>query len=213
MNVEIIPAINATTFEEVKRKVKLVEPYVSWVHLDVADGSFSDVTLWHNPDDVLELQTPLFIEVHLMLDRIDERVDEWLKSNVRRLIFHYEASRDPDTVIEVCHQADIQSGIAIRPDTPAQTVFPYLARVDLVQALAVVPGPAGQKFRSETLSKVSALRHACHACHVEVDGGIDMNTAPQVVHAGADTLVAASAIFNAPDIRKAIQELRSHANV
>ncbi|TSC79723.1 MAG: ribulose-phosphate 3-epimerase [Parcubacteria group bacterium Gr01-1014_29] len=211
--VEIIPSINAETFAEVQKKIRLVEPYVSWVHLDVADGSFTDITLWHNPDDLLEFQTPLFIEVHLMLDRIDERADEWLKPNVRRLIFHREASRDPDTVIEACRRADIQPGIAIRPDTPVEDVFPYLAKIDLVQTLAVVPGRAGQKFIPETLSKISALRYACSACRVEVDGGIDTNTALQVVRAGADTLVVASAIFNTSDIKKAVEELRSHANI
>lgn len=220
MAIEIIPAVNAKTFAEVKEKVHLVEPYaegpdnggIKWVHIDVADGSFTDISLWHNPKDLFQLQTPLFVEVHLMLDKIDERIDAWLKPNIRRIIFHREASRDPNTVIEACRASDIRAGIAIRPDSPVDIVLPYIQKVDLVQTLAVVPGPSGQKFRPETLQKIMALRHACPTCPIEVDGGIDMNTAPQVVHAGADTLVAASAIFNTPDVRKAIEELRNHAN-
>lgn len=224
MAIEIIPAINAQTFAEVKEKIRLVEPYVSWVHLDVADGSFTEITLWHNAEDLLELQTPLFVEVHLMLDRIDERIDEWLKPIVRRIIFHREASQNPDVVIAACRASDIQPGIAIRPDSPVDTVLPYLSKVDLVQTLAVFPGPAGQSFRSETLQKITALHNACPLCPIEVDGGIDSKTAALAVRAGASLLVAASAIFSLPvrqagassdgseGIKNAIENLRRHAN-
>lgn len=217
MTVEIIPAINAKTFEEVKEKIRMVEPYVSWVHLDVADGSFTDAILWHNPEDLFQLRTPLFIEVHLMLDRIDERIDAWLEPNVRRIIFHREASRDPNTVIAACRAADIQVGISLRPDTPIETVLPYAEKVDLVQTLAVIPGTSGQKFRMDTLQKITALRRACALCLVEVDGGVDVATAPAIIQAGASLLVAGFAIFSAKsgghvDIKSAIENLRSHAN-
>lgn len=211
--VEIIPAINAATFQEVREKVRLVEPYVSWVHLDVADGSFTDITIWHNPKDLLELRTPLFIEAHLMIDHIDERIHAWLETNIQRIIFHREASEDPDIVIETCRASDIQAGIAIRPDTPVDMVFPYLSKIDLVQTLAVVPGPAGQKFQPGMLAKVTALRSACPTtCRLEVDGGINAETAHAAVEAGADTLAAASFIFNASDIKQAIENLRRHAS-
>ncbi len=209
--IEIIPAVNAAAFKEVQRKVKMVEPYVSWVHLDVADGSFTDITLWHNPGDLLNLRTPLFIEVHLMLGRIDERVQEWLEPIVRRVIFHREASKNPDAVIEACRASDIQAGIAIRPDTPVEAVVPYLSKVDLVQTLAVMPGPSGQLLHPSTLPKIAALRGACSTCPVEVDGGVNNATAPQVVKAGASLLVAGAAIYSATDIAKAIEELRRHA--
>lgn len=212
--VEIIPAVNAETFEEVKEKVRLVEPYVSWVHLDVADGSFTDVMLWHNPKDLLDLQTPLFIEVHLMIDNIDEQIDQWLEPNVRRIIFHQEASENPDSVITACRRSDIQAGIAIRPDTSMDAIAPYLSKVDLVQTLAVVPGRAGQKFKEEILAKVTALRNVCPvSCHIEVDGGVTPEVAASAVIAGADIIAAASVIFNTPDIKQAIEELRRHASV
>jgi ribulose-phosphate 3-epimerase len=210
--IEIIPSINVATFSELKEKIKLVEPYVSWVHLDVADESFTDITLWHNPKDLLDLHTPLFIEVHVMLDGIDERITDWLEPNVRRIIFHREASADPDFVITQCRQADIQAGIAIRPDTPVESVIPYLPRVDLVQTLAVMPGGAGQKFKSETLQKISAIRTVCPSCPIEVDGGVDTETVPAIIANGATILVAASAIFDKPDIKHAIDELKQHAN-
>jgi ribulose-phosphate 3-epimerase len=209
--IEIIPSINGASFKEVQEKIKLVEPHVSWAHLDVADGSFTDITLWHNPKDLLNLHTPLFIEVHLMLEHIDRRVEEWLEPNVRRIIFHREASENPNTVIAQCRAADIQAGIAIRPDTPVDAVLPFLARVDMVQTLAVLPGPAGQSLLPGTYEKITALHAAYPACPIEVDGGINAETAPRVVHRGASLLVAASAIFNQPDIKQAIDKLKRNA--
>ncbi len=222
---ELIPAVNAETFDEVKAKIKKVEPYaegavsaegpdnggIKWVHVDVADGSFTDVMLWHDPNDLLNLQTPLCVEVHLMIDRIDERVADWLKPVVRRVIFHREASENPNVVIDACRAADIQAGIAIKPDSSVDIVLPFLSKVDLVQTLAVVPGPSGQAFRSDTLQKIAALHSAYPACPIEVDGGVNSSTVGAIVKAGATILVAGAAIYGAADIKNAIEDLRRHA--
>src|SRR3989344_899248 len=207
--IEIIPAINAKTFAEVQEKIRMVEPYVSWVHIDVADGTFTDITLWHNSKDLLSLQTLLFVEVHLMIANIDERVQEWLRPIVRRIIFHREASQNPNAVIDACHASDIQIGIAIRPDSPVDIVLPYLSKVDMVQTLAVAPGRSGQAFQPNTLQKIAALHVACPSCTIEVDGGVNNATAPSIAGVGALLLVAGAAIFKTPDIRRAIEELRS----
>ena len=215
--IEIIPAINAKTFAEVQEKIRMVEPYaegpdnggIKWVHVDVADGTFTDITLWHNSKDLLSLQTPLFVEVHLMIANIDERVQEWLRPIVRRIIFHREASQNPNAVIDACHASDIQIGIAIRPDSPVDIVLPYLSKVDMVQTLAVAPGRSGQAFQPNTLQKIAALHGACPSCTIEVDGGVNNATAPSIAGVGALLLVAGAAIFKTPDIRRAIEELRS----
>lgn len=209
MTPEIIPAINAETFAEVQEKIRMVEPYVSWVHIDVADGTFTDISRWHNSKDLLMLQTPLFVEVHLMLANMDARIEEWLRPIVKRVIFHREASQNPDSIIDACRALDIQVGLAIRPDSAVEIVLPYLKKVDLVQTLAVMPGPSGQLFQPETLQKITALRSACSTCAIEVDGGLNNVIARQVVEAGASLLVAGSAIFNSSDIQHAIEELRS----
>lgn len=219
-NIEIIPAINAKTFAEVQEKIRAVEPYagggIKWAHIDVADGSFTDVSLWHDVEDLLSLQTPLFVEVHLMIADIDERIHDWLRPIVRRIIFHREASHNPDSVIRACRFSNIEAGIAIRPDSSADIVLPYLSKVDVVQTLAVVPGRSGQLFVPDTLQKISALHSACPACPIEVDGGVNTATATGIVQAGASILVAGSAIFSAKDgeyvdIKSAIEDLRRHA--
>lgn len=210
MAVEIIPAINASTFTEVGRKVRLVEPYVSWAHIDVADGSFTDIALWHEPHDLLNFRTPLSLEVHLMIAHIDERIIEWLLPNVRRVVFHIEAARNAMGVIDACHRADVLAGIGVRPGTSYKGLLPYAQKADMLHVLAVPPGPGGQMFQESALGAVRGLRESCGVCPIEVDGGVNGETAERIVNAGANILVAGSAIFSHDDIGSAVAALKDH---
>ncbi len=206
---QVIPAINADSFDEVKKRIKMVEPYAEWVQLDVADGTFTKNTIWHNASDLLSLETSLKIEVHLMIDRIEERVDEWLLASVKRVIFHLETSIYPHFVIEKCRKAGKEVGMAIGPDIPWTQLMPFCGKVDVFQVLAVYPGLAGQKFQEECLRKIEYLRKNCPAALIEVDGGINKEVAKKVAEAGADIVNAANYIFGAKDIKKAIEELKN----
>lgn len=206
---EIIPAINAETFEEVKKRIKLVEPFSSWVQLDVADGTFTKNTTWHKAEDLLALETSLKIEVHLMIDDIEEKIENWLIAPVKRIIFHLETVKDPDFVLEKIKKAGKEVGIAIGPDTPWTKLVPYLEKIDLIQILGVYPGLAGQKFQEECFDKIRHLRKERPNCIIEVDGGMDRETAKKAVEAGANIIVAACAIFDSGDIKKAIEELKN----
>jgi len=208
MEPEIIPAINVDSFEEVRQRIKLVEPFVKWVQLDVAEGTFTKNTTWHNAPDLLGLETPLKIEVHLMISNIEERFSEWLLPEIDRIIFHLETSQDPNFVIEKIHVEKKEVGIAIAPGTPWTRLAPYLKKVDLIQILGVHPGLASQEFQEECLDKIVHLKKECPKCIIEVDGGMNKAVAKKAVKAGADIIVVASAIFSAPDIKKAIDELK-----
>ncbi len=212
MKTEIIPAINADSFEEVRRRIKLVEPFVKWVQLDIADGTFTKNTTWHEPEDLLSLKTPLKIEAHLMISNIEKRIENWLLPNISRIIFHLEAAKDAGFVIEKCRAAAKEVAIAIGPDTPWTRAVPYLDKIDMVQILAVYPGLAGQKFQEENLDKIAHLRKECPKCIIEVDGGINKEIAQKVIKAGANIINAASVIFSAKDIKKAIEELKNNKN-
>jgi len=206
----IIPSINTDNFEEVQKRIKIVEPFVSWVHLDIADGTFTKNTTWHNAKDLNFFKTSLNIEVHLMIDDIDRRINEWFISSVKRIFFHLNASRNPDFIIEECKKNGIEVGIAISPDESLAKATPYKDKVDAFQILGVHAGPAGQKADEGTFERIKEMRKFCSSCIIEVDGGMNEETVKRSVESGADIIVAASAIFKG-DIKKNIEKLK-HAS-
>lgn len=207
--VEVIPAINAENFEEVKRRLKLVKPHTKWVQLDVADGTFTKNITWHNAEDLSSIETSLNIETHLMINGIEERVKDWFVPVVKRIVFHLEAAKDPYAVIKKCKGAGKEVGLAVGPDGSWTQLTPFLGKVDLFQILAVYPGLAGQTFQKEALKKIEYLRSNCPSAKIEADGGITKENVKEIISAGADIVVAASAIFNEKNIREAIEQLKN----
>lgn len=207
--IEVIPSINEESFDGVKNKIKLVEPHVEWVHLDIYDGTFTQHTAWHNPDDLIGFDIKPKIEVHLMIADMDTRWRDWILPKVDRIIFHEEAAHDPIFVLNKIKEAKKEVGVAISPETDWRKLEPFFGKADLVQTLAVTPGHAGQAFRPEIIDKIKHIRKSHPKAIIEVDGGVNLETGKRCVHAGANILVAANYIFNAPDIRKAIEELKN----
>lgn len=207
--VEVIPAINARTWEEVVKKIRQVESFADWVHIDVADGTFTPNTLWHNPLDLVGFETSAKLEIHLMEDRPEERVEAWLVKPVKRIIVHYEATHDIDFIFHQCRQARMEVGIAVNPHTSWTRLKPFIGRAHLFQILAVHPGKAGQEFERHNLSKIKHLRASCPDCKIEVDGGMTPEVAEACFKAGADIIVSADYIFNHPSPKMAMRELLS----
>ena len=228
---ELIPSINVLTFVEVKERIVKVEPYVSWCHLDVTDGVFSKHETWRDPKDLARLQTKLNVEVHLMVAEPENVIEQWLVVPVKRVIVHIEAMKNPELIIKKCREADVEVGFAINPETPWEKLQPWFGpvkspmpkasadalgrltsnevnKVDMVQVLAVKPGPSGQKMNEDTYAKIGYIRTACPRCIIEVDGGVNSETARKAVEAGANLLVAGHAIFGSKDVKKAIEELK-----
>lgn len=206
---EIIPSINVDNFEEVARRIKLVEPFVDWVHLDVSDGTFTKHISWHNPKDLIGFETSVKIEVHLMINKPEKEIGEWLMTPASRLIFHQEATKSHDLIIEKIHEAKKEVGVSVQPDTPWLKLFPYFNKVDLLQILGVSPGPSGQVLSEEAIHKIGHVKHTSHPCIIEVDGGINMENATALLKEGADIIVAGSAIFDSPNIEKAIKDFKN----
>jgi len=207
--VEIIPSINVQTFAEVQDRVKRVEPYVQWCHLDVTDGIFSTHETWRNSDDLDNLNTTINIEVHLMVTNPEGSIGQWLKPPVKRIIVHIEAVSDMDSIVLKCHEKGIQVGLAANPETPWEKLEPWVSKVDLIQVLAVHPGPSGQEVNwPAMLGKIRHIREACVDCIIEVDGGINPETAKRAVEFGADLLVAGSYVFDEENIAEAINNFK-----
>ncbi len=206
----IIPAINAQTFDEVQKKIKLIEPYVSWVHLDIADGTFTKNTLWHNLLEFSMLETELNIELHFMMDRIEERIDHWLNIMVKKVIFHIDASKDPGFVIDRCHKNKTEVGIAISSDESIAKAMAFKDKIDFFQILGVKPGLPGQKMDENTFDRIREVRKFCPSCIIEVDGGMNKETIPKAISAGANIIVSASAIFDSgKSVEEAIEGLKN----
>lgn len=209
MKVEIIPSINVASFDELKERVKLVEPHVKWAHLDVADGVFTKHVSWHDPKDLVGFKTKLKLEVHLMIDRPELQIDSWLIKETNRIIFHQEATKDHQLLINKIREAKKEAGMAIKPDTPWLKLFPYLNKVNVLQLLAVQPGPSGREFSEEILHKLGHIRSLCKKCIIEIDGGVNKRIATRLIKEGANLLVAGKAIFESQDIKSAISELKN----
>lgn len=206
---DITPSINAQTFEEVRERIALVELYVSWCHLDVTDGVFSKHRTWNNPADLFRLVTKLKAEVHLMIEKPEEIVEQWLVPPIQRVIVHLEAANDPELIIKKCHEAGREVGFAINPETPWEQFAPWFGKADLFLPLGVSPGASGQQPDwKKIFEKIIHIRTACPGCILEADGGVNLKTAPQLIEAGVNLLVAGSAIFESGDVGENIKALK-----
>lgn len=205
---QVIPSINAPTFLEVQEHIKKIEPFAQWCHLDVTDGVFSKHPTWRDPADLAELDTKLNVEVHLMVSEPEKVLDQWLVPPVRRIIAHCEAMSNPELIIKKCREAGIGVGFAVNPETPPEKFEPWFGQVDMLQVLAVHPGPSGQEVDwPEMLGKISHIRERCKTCMIEVDGGMNPESAKKAAEAGADIFVAGAYIFNSQEIGEAIEKL------
>lgn len=207
--VEVIPAINVRTFEEVQERIKKVEPYVKWVHFDITDGVFSKHLTWHDPLDLPALDTKLNVEVHLMVEEPEKIIEEWLVEPVKRVIVHLEAVRNVQFIIQKCREEGVEIGLAVNPETFWGKFETWFGKVDIYEILAVQPGPSGQQIAEDTFAKIGHLRKACPKCIIELDGGVNAETAQKAVQAGANLLVAGNYLFGSADIKKTIEELKN----
>lgn len=209
--IKIIPAINEIDFSEILKKIKIIEPISDWVHIDVADGSFTENFLWHEPQDLEKLNSEILIEAHFMMKNLENKISEWLKyPMIKRVIFNLEASKNPDFIIQICHKKGVQAGVSICPVSSLDLLLPYLEKADLFQILSVIPGKSGQKFTEDSLEKIKELRKICPECVIEADGGINSDIAKNALNAGADILVSSSYIFsgNILEIKNRMESLK-----
>ena len=193
-------------------QVKLVEPYADVFHIDIMDARFvPPLTIGPVVVAALRPHTDRTLHGHLQVEAPEAFFDELADAGLDLVSFHVEAVDDPAPVIRKARAAHLGVGITVSPQTPIETVFPCLDELDDVMVMSVHPGYAGQSFIPESLAKVTAVRTELERrglrADVEVDGGVRLDNAKRCVEAGATVLVAATAIFRAPDIADAAREL------
>lgn len=206
--VEIIPSILVKTREELIEKILAVEPYVESVHLDIADGIFAPNITILGFGEIETIETDLAIGVHLMVSKPENHIVRWLETPADRFVFHIEATQKPREVISAIRETDKLVGIAINPQTPADCLESLVDYADFVHFMTVEPGFYGGKFVEAVLDKISEFHYFYPDKPIQVDGGVNLETAPKLIKAGASRLVVGSYIWESKDVEKAIEELK-----
>lgn len=208
----VIPAVNTASFEEAKKQIEQAAEFSEWLHIDVVDGVFAPNVTWGNPEELLKFKngkTNLKFEIHLMVANPEGVIDGWLRTGlVKRVIIHLEAMSDSVYIIEKCRKYGAEAMLAINPGTEAERLLAHRDDFKHFQILAVVPGWAGQKFNPTVLDKIGFIRKNMPDAIIEVDGGINPETAKLLKDAGVNILVSASYIFNSQEPRKTYNELK-----
>ena len=214
--IKVSPSILACDFTKLGAEVADIrQGGADYVHVDVMDGMFvPNISIGIPVVQSLRKATDMFLDVHLMIDRPHRYVEEFCKAGADLVVFHVEADEPQNlfTAIELVKAQGKKVGLSVKPKTPAAVLLPYLKLLDLVLVMTVEPGFGGQSFMADQLPKIRELRQLINemnpACELEVDGGIDRETAPLCKEAGANVLVAGSAVFKKADRGEAIRSIR-----
>ena len=212
--VKIAPSILSADFANLERDIQRIST-ADYVHVDVMDGMFvPNITIGIPVVKSLRPTTALPLDVHLMIVEPVRYVEQFCAAGADLVTVHVE-SDTPENIhaaIDKIHAKGKKAGIVLKPKTPAEAALPYLEKVELILVMTVEPGFGGQKFMADMMPKVSAIRawidEKNPACELEVDGGVDPETCKTCIAAGANVLVAGSAVYKAADIPARIAALR-----
>lgn len=209
----VSPSILAADFNNLDKEIEKVDnSSCEWIHLDVMDGKFvPNTTFDEKLIKELRKQTKKIFDVHLMIENPDETIDKYYEAGADYVTFHYEACEDISKVLKKCHEQQRKIGISIKPGTDVIVLDEYLKDLDLILIMSVEPGKGGQKFMPSAISKIEYLKEQKqkngYKYLIEVDGGINYDTAKMVKDAGCEAVVAGTYLFKNDDFIKVTKEL------
>ena len=215
--IAIAPSMLASDYARMGEEIRAMEAAgADVIHWDIMDGAYVP-NLSFGPDIVKRMRSlcDLPFDVHLMVRDPGALVETFAKAGADMLTFHPDTVEDPAALAERITACGMLPAAALKPAIPAETVLPYLSKLHMVLVMTVEPGFGGQSFRAEQCEKVAAIRAYAQShdlpLRIQVDGGINSKTAAQVARAGADVLVAGTALFRQDDYRQAVAQMRASA--
>ena len=209
----IAPSMLAADFLHLEKDVRMVNEYADLFHLDIMDGTFvPNISFGFPIVEAIASIAERPLDVHLMIVNPENYVDRFAKVGADMLSFHLNATENPAQVLTDIHEKGMKAGLVINPDIPVESLFPYLHQCDFVLLMSVFAGFGGQKFIESTYDRIRTLKAEIDRLgldvKIEVDGGVCPDNARRLIDAGAEILVAGSAVFKAEDPAKVIAALR-----
>lgn len=211
----IAPSILSANFANLQKDIALVENAgADWLHIDVMDGHFvPNITIGPGVVKNIKKCSKLFFDVHLMISEPEKYWENFYKAGADLIVFHQEVLTDKKVLLETIKKAGIKAGVSIKPKTKVETITDLLPLADVILVMTVEPGFGGQSFMADMLPKIKQLRSLIddnnYKCLIEVDGGININTAKQCLQAGADVLVSGNSVFAAANPVEALKDLKN----